>query len=173
MNGLLLNVFLALVWMLLVGDVSLAQLILGLILGYLVLRTFPEALNSAVYIRHFHAGAAFMGEFLRDLTVANVQVALFALQRRPPLKPMIIEVPLRSETDSQRTLLVALLTLMPGTVAMGFSPDKRRMYAHTIGMSDIDKAHESIIKTERDLLNVLAPELLENPPTPLAPKGDI
>lgn len=160
MNGPLLNAALALVWMLLIGDFSLRQLVLGLLLGYLVLRLFPRALGSASYVRSLHSGLSFTFHFLRELTFANVQVALFALQKRPPLRPVIVQVPLLSKTDTQRTLLAATITLMPGTVAMGFSPDRRVMYAHAIGTPDAEAARQSIIKVEREILGVIAPRLL-------------
>lgn len=160
MNGPLLNVGLALVWMLLIGDFSLRSLIVGLLLGYLVMRLFPRALGTAPYVRSLHAGLGFTLYFLRELTFANVQVALFALSPRPPLRPVIVAVPLRMRSDTHRTLLAATITLMPGTVAMGFSEDGHTLYAHAIGTADAEGARRSIQGTETQILNVLAPHML-------------
>lgn len=157
MSGLTLNLLLAVVWMLLAGEVSTRELVIGFLLGFGILALFPRALSSGGYVRRTLAALGFLGFFLRELTLANVQVALFALQRRPRLNPLIVAVPLRVQGDTAQTLLAASITLMPGTVALGFSADRRVMYAHAIGTASAQAARDSILKVEDRLLRVLAP----------------
>ncbi|EYB67990.1 putative monovalent cation/H+ antiporter subunit E [Deinococcus phoenicis] len=162
MNGLTLNLLLAVVWMLLAGEVSARELLIGFLLGFGVLTLFPRALGTGGYVRRSLATLGFVGFFLRELTVANVQVALFALRPHPPLNPMLVAVPLRLRGDSAQTLLVVLVNLSPGTVALGFSPDRRTLYAHAIGTPDAQAARASIIRIEDHLLRCMAP----HPPRP-------
>ena len=68
----------------------------------------------------------------------------------------------RSERRRTMTLLAAVITLMPGTVALGFSPDRRILYAHAIGTPSARAAHASIVRVEDHLLRVgrpLSPEV--------------
>lgn len=155
MRGLILNVVLALVWALFSGEVSTRELTVGFLLGFAILQVFPRALGTTDYVFTTRRVLGFAWFFARELTFANIQVAAFALRRHPPLNPMIVAVPLTLKTDTGLTLLAALITLMPGTVAMGFSPDRRRLYAHAVGLPGPNEAVESILKVERQLLGVL------------------
>ena len=157
MRGLALNLLLAVVWALFAGEVSLRELAVGFGLGFAILAVFPRALATGEYVRRVVAGLGFVGFFLRELTVANMQVALFALRRHPPLHPMIVAVPLRLQGEGALTLLAATIGLMPGTVALGFSPDRRVLYAHAIGTPNARAARESILRVEDRLLRVLRP----------------
>ncbi len=90
--------------------------------------------------------------FLREMVTANVQVALFALRPHPPLHPMIIGYPMRLRGDTAQTILAATITLMPGSVAMGFNPERTVLYAHVIGARSPRAARESLKKVEDVLL---------------------
>lgn len=161
MRGFTLNLLLAAVWALFAGEVSTRELLIGFALGFGVLALFPWALGTGDYVRRVLAGLAFLGFFLRELTVANVHVALLALRPRPGLHPMIVAVPLRLRGDGALTFLAAAIGLTPGSVVIGFSPDRRVLYAHVIGVPDVGSAHASVRRVEDALLRVLPP-----PPTP-------
>lgn len=162
MRGFALNFLLALVWALFAGEVSTREIVVGFLLGFAILAVFPRALGTQGYVRRVLVGLGFLGFFLRELIVANVQMALFALRPRPPLHPMIVAVPVRVQGDTAQTLLVATLTLMPGTVVMGLSADRRTLYAHAIGMPSAEAARAAIARVEDRLLPLF-------PPTPLSP----
>lgn len=167
MRGFVLNLLLAAVWALFAGEVSIRELVIGFALGFAILAVFPRALATHEYVRRVAAGLSFLGFFLRELTAANVHVALLALRRRPQLHPMIVAVPLRLRGDGALTFLAATIGLMPGTVVLGFSPDRRTLYAHAIGTADADQARASVLEVESRLLRVLSP--LAPTPPPAAP----
>ena len=161
MKGLALNVLLAVVWALFSGEVSLRELVVGFLIGYVLLNTFPDALGTRTYQRSSFALLRFAGLFVKELTLANVQVALLALKPRPDLKPMIFRVDIQPHTDATLTLLVATVTLMPGSVVLGFSPDRREMYVHAIGLENTRAARESVHRVERALSAILPQPLKE------------
>ena len=70
---------------------------------------------------------------------------------------MIVAVPLRVQGDGALTLLAATLTLMPGTVVMGFSADRRTLYAHAIGTPSAQAARAAIVRVEDRLLPFFPP----------------
>ncbi|MPY66266.1 Na+/H+ antiporter subunit E [Deinococcus sp. SDU3-2] len=162
MNRLTLVCLLAVVWALLLGEPSVRSLAAGLGLGVLIVRLFPRAVGARAAprrapdlrasLRRGAAWLAFAGFFLRELTVANVQVALLALRPHPRLNPLIVEVPLRLRGEGLLTVLSASITLMPGTVTMGLSRDRHTLYAHAIGTADAEAARASIVRVERYLL---------------------
>lgn len=155
MRGLILNVLLAVVWALFSGEFSLREIVVGFGLGFALLAAFPRALGSQNYLRGSRGLLGFAWFFVRELTVANVQVALLALRPHPPLNGMIFAVPLRLRSDLGQTLLTALVTLMPGSVVLGFSSDRRTMYVHAIGLPDTRAARQSVVRVEDALLRVL------------------
>ncbi|AFZ66647.1 Na+/H+ antiporter subunit E [Deinococcus peraridilitoris] len=154
MSGLLLNVVLAFSWALFLGDVNLRNLVVGYALGFGVVALFRGVLGDR-YVSRTGAALSFVFFFLRELAVANVQVALFALRPQPNLQPVIVAVPLRLQDDSSITFLAAAITLLPGTVAMGVSPDRKFLYAHAIGLPTLDAARTSIQNVEDRLLPFL------------------
>ena len=155
MRGLLLNLVLALAWALFLGDVTLRNIVVGYVLAFFVIALTRGVLNDDRYVQRTMAILGFALYFLRELLVANVQVALFALRPTPLLKPVIVSVPLRLTHDSSITFLAAAITLLPGTVAMGVSADRRFLYAHAIGLNDLDAARKSIQNIEDRLLRFL------------------
>lgn len=157
MRGFTLNLLLAVVWALFAGEVSTRELLIGFALGFAILALFPWALGTGEYVRRVFAGLSFLGFFLRELTAANVHVALLALRPRPELHPMIVAVPLRLRGDGALTFLAAIIGLTPGSLVLGFSPDRRVLYAHVIGTRSAESARASILEVEERLLRVASP----------------
>ncbi|MDO4263096.1 MAG: Na+/H+ antiporter subunit E [Deinococcus sp.] len=157
MSGLGLNFLIAVTYALLMGHLGLREMTTGFLVGLIILNLFPRALNAELYVARGRAVSRFLTFFFKSLLIANVQVALMALQRRPKLTPLIIDVPLKFESQAMQTLLVATITLLPGTVAMGFSADRSVMYAHSIGISDPVEVRSSIIEVEYYILDIMFP----------------
>lgn len=154
MRGLFLNTLLAVVWALFSGEFSLRELAIGFLAGFVLLSLFPSALGSRHYVQIAWGLLRFLGFFVRELLVANIQVALLALRLQPNLNGMIFSVPLRVQSEVGQTLLVSIVTLLPGSVVLGFSSDRRRMYVHAIGLESTQEARASIIKVEDALLGI-------------------
>ena len=159
MRGLGLNIMVAFVYALLMGRLGIHELAIGFLVGLVILTLFPGPLGTGLYVGRIRAVGRFTVFFIKALTAANIQVAFMALRRDPHLTPLIVAVPLRVETEVMQTLLAATITLMPGTVAMGFNQDRTVMYAHAIGIPDPDDARQSVIEVEDYLLAILNPPI--------------
>ncbi len=70
----------------------------------------------------------FLGFFLRQSLVGGVQVAWLALRPRSRLAPAVLELPLTLPPGAPRVLLVATLSLMPGTFSIWFHDDRLRLH---------------------------------------------
>lgn len=93
--------------------------------------------------------------FAKELVVANILIAMLALKPSPRFYPHIIAVPLRVRSDAAIALLSGTITLLPGTVAMGVSDDKRTLYAHALGSADIEDARDSVTRMEDAILGFM------------------
>ena len=143
----------ALLWPILVGKLTAYNLIVGGLLAVLLLSVLQSGGES--FARRLGAFVRYVGAFLWELLLANIVIALLALRRRPVFYPHIIAVPLRVESDAAISLLSATITLLPGTVAMGVSADRKLLYAHAINIKDIGEARESVTRMETRILGFM------------------
>lgn len=74
--------------------------------------------------------------FIKELILANVQVALCVIKPNRKLKPAIISIPLSLKTDLGITVLANLITLTPGTLTLEVSKDKKAIFVHVIDTTD-------------------------------------
>jgi len=144
MIQLLFHVFLTLSWLLLTGNLSLANILLGVVLSYLMLALAVFRAEERGYIHRLPAAFGLLGYFLVELVKANVQVAWEILGPRLTMTPGVVAVPLDLETPFAITLLANLITLTPGTLTMEVSEDHSTLYVHGMYVSDPDRFREGI-----------------------------
>ena len=130
------SILMALAWAALQGEVTLANLFVGYVLGYAVLAllekggVLPSAFQAKV------AGAVGLGAFfVRELLVANVRVALDVLRPRTTIRPAVVAIPLDVTSDAEILLLSALINITPGSVTVDLSDDRRTLFVHVMHMS--------------------------------------
>lgn len=148
MNDVLAVIVLALLWAFLLGEAGSLNLIVGALLAIAALRLVRPKREGGIAQRSLAFGR-FVLSFAKELFMANILIAMLALQRQPKFHPHIIAVPIEKlESDAAIAILSAVITLLPGTVAMGVSADKRLLYAHAIGSADPQEAKDSVTRME-------------------------
>ena len=152
------NLLLALAWAALQGNFSLATLVTGHIVGYLILLALVRGgvLRTSPYIGRVHRVVGLLTYFSWELVLANFRLALDVATPRYHMKPGIIAVPLDVRRDSEILLLSMLINTTPGSVALDVSPDRKLLYVHVMYMTTPEAAREDI-KTgfERRVMGVL------------------
>jgi len=131
---LLANILLALAWAALRGEFSLATLVAGYVVGYLILLSLVRGsvLPPSPYIGRVHRVFGLAIYFLRELLRANLRLALDVATPRYHMTPGIIAVPLDATTDGQILLLSMLINTTPGNVALAVSHDRTILYLHVM-----------------------------------------
>ena len=124
-NQFLLNILLAIAWMLLSGEVTAENFIEGLIIGYLILWISKSALGGTKYFKKIPKAISFFFYFVKELILANLKVAFDIITPKDYMQPGIVAVPLDAETDMEITLLANLITLTPGSLSLDVSKDKK------------------------------------------------
>lgn len=157
MNGLLINILLALAWVSLRGELDAVNFFFGFGLGYLIL-WFAERTTNFRYASKARIVVSFVGFFLWELLLSNLRVAYEVITPPHTMKPAVVRVPLDLKSDAEITLLANLITLTPGTLSLNVSDDKRNLYVHTMYLDDVEAFREKI-KTgfERRVQEVFAP----------------
>lgn len=140
------NMFLALAWAALSGQFSLANLLTGHALGYVILLMLVKggALPQSPYVGKVSQAVGLAGFFLWELIRANVRLALDVSTPSFQMEPGILAVPLDATRDAEILLLAMLINLTPGSVALDVSDDRRVMYVHVMYMQSPDAARAEI-----------------------------
>lgn len=124
---------LALLWTALQGKFTIANLIGGFILGFLVLAFMsPFYRGRAPVTWSFPKLVPLFTFFLRELLVSNVRVIRACLSRNPDLHPRILMIPLEATHDTEISILANLVSLTPGTLSLHVSEDRGELYVHSL-----------------------------------------
>ncbi len=132
----LLNIFLALVWTFLQGELHGRNFAAGLLLGYLVIAASHRVLGTTAYVRKVSQVLGFLGFVLWDIFTASLAIAWIIIQPKLQIRPGIIAIPLDVETDVEIVVVANLLTLSPGSLSLDVSSDRRTLYVHAMTLDD-------------------------------------
>jgi multicomponent Na+:H+ antiporter subunit E len=145
----------ALLWSALSGELTIATLVVGALIG-LVLLSVVERGRKDSFSGRLVAFVRYLVRFAAELVIANVLIARLALEPRPRFHQHVIAVPLRLRSEVGINLLAATITLLPGTVAMGVSADRKTLYAHAIASADPDHARAGVLRMETLIMGFLS-----------------
>lgn len=149
--------WLTLVWVALWRDLSVANVLAGLVVALAVSLVFPlPRLKVGGRLHPWHL-FLLLARFLRDAVVASFQVAWLTLQfwRRP--RSAVIGVRLRSDSDLVLTLVAELSTLVPGTLAVEARRHTHTVYLHVLDLGDdtVEDFRERALAQEDRVLEAL------------------
>jgi multicomponent Na+:H+ antiporter subunit E len=144
---IMLNFFIALLWMFLTISFNASTFIVGFLLGALMLWITKGFFPGRFYMNRVWAVIKLISLFLKELVMANIQVLFLIVQPKMPIKPAIFALPTVLEKDWEITLLSNLITLTPGTLVIDISPDSKTLYIHALHYDDADEAIDSIKNT--------------------------
>ena len=151
--------WLALVWVLLWGDLSVANVLAGLVIGLLVthgLRMTPIEFQGQVRPLGL---ARLVGRFLIDVVQASFQVSVLALRPRQLPRGGVIGVQLRSHSDLYLTLTAQLCSLIPGSLVVEAHRITGMLYVHVLDVEQvggIEPARQIVLDQEERVLRALA-----------------
>ena len=134
--GVLRVAWLTLVWVLLWGTFSWANLLGGIVVAIAVLVLFPlPAVSSGGALRPLGLLRVVL-DVARDLAVSSVQVAWQSVRPGPPPRSSIVAVTVPDDSELLLALLVECLSLVPGSVVIEASAPERTLWAHVLGADD-------------------------------------
>lgn len=141
---------LTVVWVLLLGKVTLGTIAAGFGLGLLVTVVFP--LPPVEFHGRFHLLGQLRLAFrlVWDLVRSSFAVALLAFRRRTPRSAMV-RVDLRSDSDLYQTLTSELVSLVPGSIVVEARRSTRTLYLHVLDverLADLEPARRSVLDAE-------------------------
>jgi len=152
---LMLNFFIAMVWMFISVSFTASTFIVGFLLGLMMLWIMQRFIPGRFYMSRVWAVIKLVILFFKELFMANIQVMTLIVQPKMPIKPAIFALPTVLKKDWEITLLSSLITLTPGTLVIDVSEDSKTLYIHAIDYGDADDAIDAIRNTfEKAILEV-------------------
>jgi multicomponent Na+:H+ antiporter subunit E len=150
-----LMVWLVLVWMLLWGTWSWANLLSGLLVALTVLTLLP--------LPHVVGGnrvrpvplLVFLGHFVVDLFVSGAEVAWQALRPGGLRQTAIVQVQLHADSDLLLTMVAEATSLVPGSLVLDLDREHRVMTLHVLparDLEDLERKKAHVLVVERRLV---------------------
>lgn len=108
----------------------------GLPIAFVFRRMYTADVPIRPVLRGVPAAIVYVVLFVKELLVANLDVAYRVLSPSMPIKPVVILLPLRVEKDIAITTIANSITLTPGTLTMDYDADRNALYVHTLYCDD-------------------------------------
>ncbi|MCE8050162.1 Na+/H+ antiporter subunit E [Halomonas daqingensis] len=149
MTGAIWNLLLALAWVILSGDFSGLNLVVGLVFGYVTLVLIePQVDALAGYPARVPRILKFLGFFIKELVQANLRVGFDILTPPWHMKPGVIAMPLEARTELEITMVANLISLTPGTLSLDVSDDRKVLYIHAMFLDDEEELRRNLKEME-------------------------
>ncbi|TVQ67542.1 MAG: Na+/H+ antiporter subunit E [Oceanospirillales bacterium] len=156
MMGFMWNLLLALIWVVLTGDLSGVNLFAGMIVGYMVLGLVQRQIPMLKgYTRRLPRLIRFIFFFFTELIMANMRVAFDIITPVWHMKPGVIAFPLEARTEMEITMVANIISLTPGTLSLDVSDDRRVLFIHAMFLDDEQSVRNDLKEMERRVLEIL------------------
>ena len=142
---MLINLFIALLWMFLQDEWSILTFFSGYLVGLAVIFAFRRFFPTAFYMRTIYAAFKLFLLFNRELVSSSVLVIRQVLKPKLAITPGIFSMETSLEGEWEISLLALLLSLTPGSVVLEVSPEGNVFYIHAM---DIPESRDAVIKTK-------------------------
>lgn len=143
-------VLLVALWLLAWGEITVANVVSGVVVAAALLTAFPLGVRTSSRVRLHAAGMARLGAYVAlQLVISNVEMAREILRRRPSAQPGVLAYRLRHPSEEVITLMSSVIALSPGTMTVDVSGDSSTIYVHFLLLHDIEAARADIARLER------------------------
>lgn len=140
------TVVLLIVWLMLNNTMSLGHILLGSVLGVVIPLLCQPLRVPQPKIKKPFLVFTYVLVVLKDIMVANIQVAFLVVGPMRKIKPGFIAVPLDLHDDLPVTVLASTVTMTPGTVSAEVSGDNMWLYVHVLDMPENEQELIDLIK---------------------------
>lgn len=156
MNLFLINLLLAVGFMIALESLTLQTLVMGLAVGYGALWLTRPLYGDNRYFQRGPTIVRLVVFFIKALFVSNLRVLWDVVTPAHISRPGIIRLPLDARTDLEIMLVANLISLTPGTLSIDVSEDRRYLYVHVMFLDDVEEACRELKEgLERRVLEVL------------------
>jgi multicomponent Na+:H+ antiporter subunit E len=144
-------VWLVLVWILLWGTWSWANLLSGLAIALVVMLVLPlPPVVGSTQVRPLPL-IRYLVTFLKDVVVSGAQVAWRAIGPGGVQQGAIVRVQLRADSDLLLTMVAETISLVPGSLVLDLDREERLISVHLLhvaDLADVERQKRDVLATE-------------------------
>lgn len=141
---ILLNFFIAVVWMFLSSSMTPSTFVIGYLIGLILLLMMRRFFPGRLYFEWLWAAIKLTFLFLKELTLSNIAVLRLVIKPKLDIQPRFFAMPTDLKENWEITLLSSLITLTPGTIVVHVSDDQNILYIHSIDAINVEEEIKSI-----------------------------
>lgn len=141
-------VALALIWVLLWGAATFANIAAGLLVGLVLVLVVPglrpRSSGGPPVLRPV-AAVRLVGHVLVDTVRSNIVLTREVLSPRSRIRTGVVGVELPGCSDELLTLVTDLLALAPGTMPIELTSDPTILYVHVLHLHDVEQVERDVL----------------------------
>jgi len=142
---ILINIFVAILWMFFQDDWGALSLASGYIVGVIITFSMRRFFNKPFYLYTLYAIIKLFLIFIKETILSGILVIREVIRPQIKITPGIFKLETSLESDVEVTLLSMLITLTPGSVVMEVTPDNKYLYIHAM---DIPELRDAVFKSQ-------------------------
>ncbi|MGD6817378.1 Na+/H+ antiporter subunit E [Metabacillus sp. 84] len=140
----LLNFFIAFIWMFLQNTYTFGTFAVGFLFGLLMIFGMRRFFTTRFYFWNVLAVFTLFAIFIKELVLSNLSVLKIILTPTLKLTPGIFAYETDLKKDWEITVLSNLITLTPGTLVVEVSEDNKILYIHAMDINSAEEARKDI-----------------------------
>jgi multicomponent Na+:H+ antiporter subunit E len=143
-------------WLLLWGEVSVANVVSGLLVAALLLLVFPRTPSTTGFVVRPVPTLRFLVFFGREMIGSVLLLSREVLSRRSRFHTGVIAVPVVGCPGSLLAVIANLIALTPGTMTVRIDTDTPTLYVHVLIFRDIETVRVKIEQLNRHVVLAFA-----------------
>lgn len=143
--------WLTLVWVLLWGTVSVANVVGGAAVAVAVRVLLPLPAVRTRGRVHLPTMLRLIAVVAADLVVSSLQVAWLAIAPGPPPRSAVVRSEMRARSELVLALVINTISLVPGSLVLEVDVTGRVIYTHVLGVhsrADLDRFQRKVDQLE-------------------------
>jgi multicomponent K+:H+ antiporter subunit E len=141
------SVTLAVLWLVLAGEASVAQVLFAALVGLALPPLAARFSPGVARVASWPAVWRLVGLVAWDIVVANVAVARLILGDVRRIRPAFVEVPVDFDHPVATALFASIITMTPGTVSCDVDRERRRILVHVLDLGEPPEAAAAAMKS--------------------------
>jgi len=146
-SRILFHIVLALLWCMMHNSFHPATFIVGYLLAWASTSMLKVLTTYKPYRMNVWEGIKLFFIFLKEMIVANLQIAYIIITPPLNIKPGLIEYPLDLKNEGAIVLLANMISLTPGTLSVDIASDRKYIYVHAMVMETPEQMKQQIKNT--------------------------
>ncbi len=151
-------VWIVVMWCMLMGEVTVANLVGGLLVSLFIVFALPlPAMPVAGISVSWGKLIVFMAQWFVELMEASIMVGWLAVRPQPVPKTAIVKLPMRVENEFVLSLAVSLYNLQPGGTVSDIDIANRMLTIHLLNADsekDLEREIAAVRKLEADMIAI-------------------